>query len=272
MELQTLSVDDIQKIHELLCEEFRKTDKPIVPEGLKSKVLLESAVGRQWTSLGGVLKYPDAISNAASLMFGICCNHPFHNGNKRSALVALLSHLERNKLSIFGTPDKELEDRIVYVAERSFATHHHPKKGHPEWASGIDGELDAIIDWLGKRVQRVRRGERPITYRELTRILAKFGFALENPRGNHIDIVKYDKKTVGIFRREQRLERRHIRKIVFPGRGGDIVGLTELKKLREHCKLREEDGVPRQSFYGNDDILSGFINRYRKILWRLGNK
>lgn len=271
MELQILSAIDVKRIHELLCEEFYPTDRQINPPGVKNDGLLESAVARQMTSLGGVLKYPEATSNAASLMFGICCNHPFHNGNKRTALVSMLAHLERNKLAIYGVSDAELEDRIVYVAEHSFGKN-HSRKGHPPWPGTHDGELAAISDWLGGRVQRIKRGERPVTHRELRRILNKFGFKLENAKGNAIDIVKYETRTSGFFRRETVTEKKYITTIGYTGRDGETVGVTILKKARERCRLREEDGVPAQSFYGDEDVISGFINRYRNILRRLANK
>lgn len=273
MELQILSADDVRRIHELLCEEFYPTDRKIDPPGVKNDHLLESAVSRQMTSLGGILKYPDAPSNAASLMYGICCNHPFHNGNKRTALVAMLAHLERNKLGIYGVTDDELEDRVVFVAAHIFGKNHAREHKHlPPWPETPDGELTAISDWLSNRVQRIRRGERPVTYREFRRILAKFDFKLENPKGNSIDVVKYEKRKVGFFRPEIITERKFYATIGYRGREGDIVGVTILKKVRERCRLREEDGVPVQSFYGNEDVISGFINRYRNILRRLANK
>lgn len=62
--------------------------------------LLESAVARQFVGFGGELKYPSPIYNAATLTYGITSNHPFHNGNKRAALVAMLCHLDKNSLIV----------------------------------------------------------------------------------------------------------------------------------------------------------------------------
>ncbi len=273
MELQTLAVNEVERVHELLCEEFRGTDKAIIPEGVKDRASLESAVGRQLVSLGGILKYPDAISNAASLMYGICCDHPFHNGNKRTSLVTLLAHLERNKLTIKDVSDDELEKRIVYVAEHSFGKNHYPPKNHKApWPENYEGEISAIIDWLGSHTRKTKRGERPITYRELKKILRKFDIEFENPKDNFIDLIRYKKRTSGIFKKKETLEKKYLWNIVYPGRDGDTVGLNVLKHVREHCYLREENGVDSASFYGEEAVISGFINRYRKILLRLGNK
>jgi death-on-curing protein len=273
MELQTLAVNEVEKIHKLLCEEFRDTDKAIIPEGVKDRASLESAVGRQFVSLGGNLKYPDAISNAASLMYGVCCDHPFYNGNKRTSLVTLLAHLERNKFTIEDVSDDELEKRIVYVAAHSFGANHCPPRTRQNpWPNNYDGEISAIIDWLNSHTRKVKRGERPITYRELKKILGKFNIKLENPKDNFIDVIKHESRTTGIFKRKEVHEKKHVWNIVYPGRDGDVVGRNVLKTLREHCHLREEDGVPSDSFYENELVISGFINRYRKILCRLGNK
>jgi len=74
--------------------DFAGTGDPIAPPGVRSMTLLESAVSRQHTALGGRLKYADPVSSAATLLYGICSDHPFHNGNKRTALVAMLVHLD----------------------------------------------------------------------------------------------------------------------------------------------------------------------------------
>jgi death-on-curing protein len=72
-----LSTEDVMMIYRILVADFAKSPDPISPVGIRSVALLESAVGRQSTSLGSTLKYPDPISNAATLAYGICCDHPF---------------------------------------------------------------------------------------------------------------------------------------------------------------------------------------------------
>jgi death-on-curing protein len=99
----TLSVDDVLAIHNRVVSDFADDDDPVGFAGPRDEGrLLESVVARQEVGLGDVLKYPDAWSSAATLTFGICCGHPFHNGDKRTALVAMLAHLERNELTIAG--------------------------------------------------------------------------------------------------------------------------------------------------------------------------
>ena len=97
--LSTLSASEVLAIHDVLAADFAAADDPISPAGVKSMNLLESAVSRQFTGYEGRLKYDTPILNAASLTYGICSNHPFHNGNKRTSLVAMLCHLDRNDLT-----------------------------------------------------------------------------------------------------------------------------------------------------------------------------
>ena len=103
MDLRTLSAEDVLQIHEILVADFQESGDPISPPGVRSVSLLQSAVGRQTTGIGSVLKYPDPIFNAATLLYGLCNDHPFHNGNKRTALVAALVHLDRNKFTLYDT-------------------------------------------------------------------------------------------------------------------------------------------------------------------------
>jgi len=60
------------------------------------------SVYRQLTGYEGRYKYPLPLSNAAALVYGLCCDHPFYNGNKRLALVALIVHLDRNGIAAPG--------------------------------------------------------------------------------------------------------------------------------------------------------------------------
>jgi death-on-curing protein len=65
------------------------------PHGLRDQALLESALGRPrhlWT-------YRESVTHAelaASYAFGIARNHPFIDGNKRTALLVIRAFLFRN--------------------------------------------------------------------------------------------------------------------------------------------------------------------------------
>jgi death-on-curing protein len=272
MQIETLNKSEIIRIHNLLVEDFAQTEDPILPPGVKDEGLLESAIGRQFVCYGTQLKYPSIHSNAATLLYGICCDHPFHNGNKRTALVAMLAHLDKNKHTMIGVRQAELYSMIIGVANHTFGIRVDPrKKGAVPKRRKSDEEVSAIADWIKRYIHPIERGERQITYRELRKILKRFGYFLEYPKKNMIDIVKIEYKTKGLIKKRTVELRKKIYSIPYPGDSHPVsIGL--LKKIRTVCQLREEDGVDSSSFYDSDTIIDSFINRYRTVLRRLAHE
>jgi death on curing protein len=66
--------------------------------GIREETLLESAVAAPQASMMGQPLISDSIEIAAAYLFYICRNHPFVDGNKRTALAACLVFLEENQL------------------------------------------------------------------------------------------------------------------------------------------------------------------------------
>ena len=64
--------------------------------GLRDQGLLESAVAAPQASFGGELLIQDPVEVAAAYLFYLCRNHPFVDGNKRTALAAALVFLQQN--------------------------------------------------------------------------------------------------------------------------------------------------------------------------------
>jgi death-on-curing protein len=266
--LETLTVEEVLRIHETLVEDFARSGDPISPPGVKSMALLESAVSRQHTGHGDTLKYPDAISNAATLVYGICCDHPFHNGNKRTTLVAMLVHLDRNHLCIYASKS-ELYELLVQIAGHSLGWHPDPRrpdKGPPR--RHADAEVREIADWLSNRVQKMVRGEKPITFRELRPVLARHGFELEVADSNSANVIKVIQKPPRPFSRTPVIQRKRIGTIGYRDEGTEVA-LKDLKKLRRMCNLAEEDGVDSAAFYGDYAVVDAFVNKYRTLLRRL---
>lgn len=266
---RTLSVEEVLYIHEVLVADFEQSPDPISPAGVRSVDLLESAVSRQHTGFEGRMKYPDAMAKAVTLTYGICCDHPFINGNKRTALVAMLAHLDKNKLALFATTQDDLYDLMLRIADHTVGMRmdKRAKDKRPERLTP-DAEVDHIVQWLKERCARVERGERVITYRQLRQILSSFRYVLENHRGNSIDVVRYDDVTKGIFSKRIVRERTRIGSIAWPGDGTEVA-LKQVKTIREMCGLREEDGVDSDAFYSYTSVIDYFINHYRKVLRRL---
>ena len=73
--------------------------------GLRDESLLESAVAAPRASMMGRPLFTDPIEVAAAYLFYPCRNHPFVDGNKRTALATCLVFLSENGL----LPDEELD-------------------------------------------------------------------------------------------------------------------------------------------------------------------
>jgi death-on-curing protein len=63
---------------------------------LRERRLLESAVARPQASAFGADAYPDLVTKAAALLHSLVLNHPFIDGNKRTAVLATLVFLDLN--------------------------------------------------------------------------------------------------------------------------------------------------------------------------------
>ncbi len=66
--------------------------------GLRDENLLESAIAAPQATMMGRPLISDPIEIAAAYLFYLCRNHPFIDGNKRTALASCLVFLETNEL------------------------------------------------------------------------------------------------------------------------------------------------------------------------------
>ena len=266
MEIKILTVDEVLKIYKILTEDFADSNDPISPSGVRSLDLLESAITRQQTAIGSILKYSTPVENASTLLYGICNNHPFHNGNKRTALVSMLSHLDKNKLALRGTSQRDLYSFMIDVASHTLGERRNARRRNSGKIKNSDEEMRRIVKWISRRVDKVTRGEKLITYKQLGKILKKYGYVFENPHNNSINVVRISEER-GFFGKRREVSRK-IGNIPFPGENRDVA-LRHIKYVREICNLREEDGVDSASFYDYTEVISGFVNRYRRLLRNL---
>jgi death-on-curing protein len=87
-----LTVDMVREIHAEAIERFGGVD------GVRDLALLESAVAAPQARYDGEPLYADLAEIAAAYLFYLSCNHPFLDGNKRTALGACLVFLWLNGL------------------------------------------------------------------------------------------------------------------------------------------------------------------------------
>jgi death on curing protein len=109
MDVRFLSVEDVLVLHE----------NTIIHEGglggLRDPGLLESAVLMPQQQFGGEYLHPGLASQAAAYLFHLAQNHPFHEGNKRVAVLSALVFLMANGVGSLPDPG-ELEEITLAVA------------------------------------------------------------------------------------------------------------------------------------------------------------
>ncbi|MER2606763.1 MAG: type II toxin-antitoxin system death-on-curing family toxin [Siculibacillus sp.] len=105
-----LTVEEVIALHERQLQRFGG------PAGLRDRGALESALGRarnKWEYEGG-----DLALLAAAHAFGIARNHPFVDGNKRAAFVAMMLFLRKNGVR-FAPPPAEATRIVLDLAAGS---------------------------------------------------------------------------------------------------------------------------------------------------------
>lgn len=84
--------------------------------GIRDPALLDSALSTPRASFDGSFLHPTLFEMAAAYLFHLCRNHPFVDGNKRTALKVALVFLGMNDLEIEAAGD-ELVNLVLGVAK-----------------------------------------------------------------------------------------------------------------------------------------------------------
>jgi death-on-curing protein len=67
-------------------------------DGIRDENLLESALSNPFQTFGGTELYPSTAAKIARIAYGLVCNHPFVDGNKRIGTYVMLVLLELNRI------------------------------------------------------------------------------------------------------------------------------------------------------------------------------
>ncbi|MEO8381629.1 MAG: type II toxin-antitoxin system death-on-curing family toxin [Acidobacteriota bacterium] len=104
------TLEEVLAIHEDRIRKYGGTS------GIRDLGLLQSALGNVEATFGGEFLHETLFAMAAAYLYGICQNHPFLDGNKRTALACALAFLRLNDVRI-GSAEDELYDLVMGVAE-----------------------------------------------------------------------------------------------------------------------------------------------------------
>ncbi|GAA3062233.1 type II toxin-antitoxin system death-on-curing family toxin [Streptomyces roseofulvus] len=121
-----LSAEDV-----LVIAGYAVDDQDIV---VRDAGLLESAVHRPSAAMFGQEAYPGLLDKAAALLQSLVINHPFFDGNKRTAWLSCVTFLAMNGIQL--RPDIDAAERLVIEV----AT------GRTDEVKTIAQELRALLD------------------------------------------------------------------------------------------------------------------------------
>ncbi|HBK97666.1 MAG TPA: type II toxin-antitoxin system death-on-curing family toxin [Microcoleaceae bacterium UBA10368] len=105
-----ISLEEVLELHDDQISSFGGTP------GVRDEGLLESALAQPQATFGGQFLHPTIAAKAAAYLYHIAMNHPFIDGNKRSAFAVTDTFLRLNGFSLNLTDDR-VYDLVMQVAE-----------------------------------------------------------------------------------------------------------------------------------------------------------
>lgn len=235
-----LNCEDVLDAHYLICNHFLKLGEGIAGFGPKDFGLLSSAVSRQISSAYGSFIHEDFWDIAASLIFGLINDHPFHDGNKRTAFLSSVFFM----LEHGYTPNVDIpiiEDFTVEIADFKRANGRHME------VHEISPRFKTMFRKQDNRMSYI------VTFRELSHLLGQHGCSIKDPSGNFINVFK---------------GKTRVSQIGFPGWGSEV-SRAAISTVRKSTALLQENGVDAQVFFKGADPLSKLIGDYEEPLRRL---
>lgn len=123
-----LTLSEVLRFHDYQIKRFGGET------GLRDAGLLESAINQPHATYGGQWLHKDLFEMAAAYAFHVCKNHPFLDGNKRTALACALVFLEINGVSLLD-PDEKLAKAVERIATNELS-----KDGFAQLLKGLPRE------------------------------------------------------------------------------------------------------------------------------------
>lgn len=194
-----INVEDVLQAHYILADYFTdesggaKAEKMLA--GVRSPDLLCSAISRQIVSNGGKLKYTEPIHICATLFFGLTKDHPFHDGNKRTALLILLKQL--TEYGFFPIQSVErFEELVKSVARGDIPQKYaHIYKKFKKWDDPVIETIAYILRQITEKKDRSIHAD--LNMKEFCSLLAEMhgvSYELDNMK------IKFKRKAKGILK------------------------------------------------------------------------
>lgn len=113
-EVAFVSMEEVVIIHEKMIEIGGGSS------GIRDIELLHSAIERPKASFSDKYLYNSRLTMGSALLQSLVKNHPFIDGNKRTAFFTTLRFFEKNGLS-FSLKEREIVSFIVSVATKNLS-------------------------------------------------------------------------------------------------------------------------------------------------------
>lgn len=123
--MKVFTARQILILHERMIQKYGGSS------GVRDMGMLESAVGRPFATFGGEDLYPDTFMKAGAFIQSIVKNHPFIDGNKRTAFAGAITLLLANGVFI-STDTNQVVKFMLRVANENIS-------------------VDEIAAWLKKK-------------------------------------------------------------------------------------------------------------------------
>lgn len=108
-----LSLDAVLRIHARQIARFGGT------AGVRDLGLLSSALAQPQATFAGELLHPTIPEQAAAYLYHLAINHPFVDGNKRTAFAVMDTFLRLNGCSLDSSNDQAYE-MVIRVVQGNF--------------------------------------------------------------------------------------------------------------------------------------------------------
>ena len=94
-----LSREQIKRLHIKMVKSTGGLD------GIRDEALLDSALSAAFQTFDGIELYPSTAAKIARIAYGLVCNHPFIDGNKRIGTFVMMVLLDLNHIETVFSDD-----------------------------------------------------------------------------------------------------------------------------------------------------------------------
>ena len=105
-----LDTETVLRLHDRQIERFGGMT------GVRNRGLMESALAQPQATFGGELLHPTLADQAAAYLYHLAKNHPFIDGNKRTAFAVMDTFLRLNGARL-GLPPEQAYELTMQVAQ-----------------------------------------------------------------------------------------------------------------------------------------------------------